>query len=190
MRRELRMATSKGKKGKAKKSTPSRKSRLWLRDLLNILGGLLAGAFGFWIVQEVLISKTRGEVSQRYRTVIQEDLPALKKASDRYEALLEGEGDVSEAMEGLDVSGALFGLDAYQTVPEDLADLDAKARPVLLTLYLNLRDAELLRKLLIEQREHPEQMPQILSREFLRALHEGTRLIPRILWALGPNDEP
>ena len=59
------MAASKGKRRRTKKNTQGRKSRLWLRDLLNILGGLLAGALGFWIVQGVLGSRTAGEASQR-----------------------------------------------------------------------------------------------------------------------------
>jgi|GEM_PF-1675668 len=183
------MAANKGKKSKGKKNTQGRKSRLWLRDLLNILGGLLAGALGFWIVQEVLADRTEGDASQRYRTVIQEDLPVLKQASEEYEALVENEEDVREALQGMDITGALYRLDDYRTVHDDLPDLDAKARPLLLSFYLNLRDAELLRKLIVEQREHPEEMSQILTREFLRTLHEGTQLVPRLLWALGPTEE-
>ena len=183
------MAANKGKKGKTKKNTQGRKSRLWLRDLLNILGGLLAGSLGFWIVQEVLADRTAGDASQRYRTVIQEDLPVLKQASEEYEALVENEEDVPEALQGVDITGALFRLDAYKTVHDDLPDLDVEARPLLLSFYLNLRDAEILRKLIVEQREHPQEMSQILTREFLRTLHEGAQLVPRLLWALGPEEE-
>jgi hypothetical protein len=89
----------------------------------------------------------------------------------------------------VDITGALYRLDAYKTVHDDLPGLDAEARPLLLSLYLNLRDAELLRKLIVEQREHPQEMSQILTREFLRTLHEGTQLVPRLLWALGPDEE-
>jgi len=184
------MAANKGKKGKTRKSTPSRKSRLWLRDLLNIAGGLLVGSLGLWIVQGYLESQTAKEVSQRVRSVVQGDLPTLKQTSEGYEAILENKEDVSEALRGVDITRALYGLDAYKEVPEDLPCLDADARPLLLAFYLNLRDAELLRKLIIEQREHPEQMSQILAREFLRTLHEGTQLAPRLLWALGTNREP
>ena len=183
------MAASKGKKGRTKKNTQGRKSRLWLRDLLNILGGLLAGVLGFWIVQEVRVSRTTEDASQRYRTVIQEDLPVLKQASEEYEALVENEENVPEALHGVDITGALYRLDAYKTVHDDLPGLDAEARPLLLSFYLNLRDAELLRKLIVEQREHPQEMSQILTREFLRTLHEGTQLVPRLLWALGPDEE-
>jgi hypothetical protein len=183
------MARSKAKKGKTKKNTTSRKSRLWLRDLLNILGGLLVGAFGFWMVQEFLESRTKGDASQRYRAAIRQDLPLLRQASEEYEALMETKEDVQEALQGEDLTGALYRLEAYRTVHEDLPDLDAEARPLLLAHYLHLRDAELLRKLLVEQREHPQEMYQILSREFLRTLHEGSQLVPRLLWALGPDEE-
>lgn len=183
------MAANKGKKGKTKKNAPGRKSRLWLRDLLNILGGLLAGALGLWIVQEVLADRTSGDASQRYRTLIQEDLPVLKQASEEYEALIENEENVPEALQGVDITGALYSLDAYKTVHDDLPDLDAEAGPLLLSFYLNLRDAEILRKLIVEQREHPQEMSQILNREFLRTLHEGTQLVPRLLWTLGPTEE-
>jgi hypothetical protein len=189
MRKEILMAANKGKKGRTRKSTPSRKSRLWLRDLLNIVGGLLVGSFGLWIVQGYLESQTTKEVSQRVRSVLQGDLPILKQTSEGYEAILENEEDVSEALRGVDITRALYGLDAYRKVPEDLPCLHADARPLLLAFYLNLRDAELLRKLIIEQREHPEHMSQILTREFLRNLHEGTKIGPRLLWALGTNQE-
>jgi len=183
------MASSKGKKGKKKKNTQGRKSRLWLRDLLNILGGLLVGAFGFWIVQELLADRTARDASQRYRTVIQEDLPVLEQASEEYEALAQNEEDVLEVPQGVDITVPLYRLDAYKTVPDDLPCLDAEARPLLLSFYLNLRDVELLRKLIVEQREHPQEMPQILTREFLRTLDEGTQLVPRLRWALGPEEE-
>jgi hypothetical protein len=182
------MAASKGKKGKSKKNTQGRKPSLWLRDLLNILGGLLVGALGFWIVQEVLADRTAGDASRRYRTVIEEDLPVLNLASEEYEALVENEEDVPEAPRGVDITRALYGLDAYKTLHEDLPGLEAEARPLLLSFYLNLRDAELLRKLIVEQREHPQEMSQILTREFLRTLHEGAQLVPRLLWALGPTE--
>jgi hypothetical protein len=181
------MAANKGKRGKAKKSTPSRKSRLWLRDLLNIVGGLLVGSCGLWIVQSYLDTRTAREVRERYGSAIQADLPVLREASEGYEALNENKQDASQALHGLDISGALYSIDAYKGIQEDFPDLDTEARPLLLAFYLSLRDAELLRKLIIEQREHPDEMPRILAREFLRALHEGTQLAPRLLWALGTN---
>jgi len=183
------MAANKGRKGKARKGTPSRKSRLWLRDLLNILGGLLAGAFGFWIVHEYLVSRTAKEVSQRYESVIRGDLSALKRTSERYEDLSEQQEDPSQALEGVDVNATLYSLDAYQGILEDFPDLDATVRPLLLAFYLSLRDAELLRKLVVEQREHPDQMPWILAREFLRTNHEGAQLVPRLLAVLGKSNE-
>jgi len=184
------MAANKAKKGKTRKSTTSRKSRLWLRDLLNILGGLLVGSVGLWIVQGYLDSRTAKEASQRVRSMVEGDLPTLKQASEGYEAILESKEDVSGALRDVDITEALYGLDAYKKVPEDLACLGADVRPLLLAFYLNLRDAELLRKLIIEQREYPEQMSQILTREFLRTLHEGTQLAPRLIWALGKNRDP
>jgi hypothetical protein len=185
----VQMAANKGKKGKTKKNTQGRKSRLWLRDLLNILGGLLAGAAGFWIVQEVLADREAGDASRRYRTVVERDLPVLKQASEEYEALAEGGEAVPAPLKGLDMTGSLYRLDAYGEVHEDLPGLDAEARPLLLSLYMNLREAEILRKLIVEQQEHPEEMSQILTREFLRTLHDGARLVPRLLWALGPAEE-
>ena len=184
------MAANKAKKGKTRKSPTSRKSRLWLRDLLNILAGLLVGSVGLWIVQGYLDGRTAKEVAQRVRSVVEGDLPALKQTSEGYEAFLESKEDVSGALRDVELTEALYGLDAYRKVPDDLACLDANVRPLLLTFYLNLRDAELFRKLIIEQREYPEQMSQILTREFLRTLHEGTQIAPRLIWALGKNQDP
>jgi hypothetical protein len=190
MGKELLMAANKGKKGRKRKSTPTRKSRLWLRDLLNIVGGLLVGSVGLWVVQGYLEGRTGKEVSQKVRSVVQGDLPTLKQTSEGYEAVLEGKEDASEALQGVDVTGALYRLDAYNQAAEDLPCLNSEARSLFLAFYLSLRDAELLRKLIIEQRGHPEQMSQILSREFLRALREGTQIAPRLLWALGTNRQP
>jgi hypothetical protein len=180
------MAASKAKKGK-KRTTTGRKSRLWLRDLFNLLTGLLVGSFGFWLIQGYLETRTAKEVSQRYRSAVQGDLPVLRQASERYEALAEDQGDPAEVLQGMDITGALYRLDAYDKVQEDLSDLSAEVRPLLLAFYLNLRDAERLRKLVIEQQEHPEQFAGMLTREFLRTLHEGTRFVPRLLRTLGPN---
>ena len=107
---------------------------------------------------------------------------------------------IRNIMSGTREESVLLGLDEEDRViaesilrglqdPQTLPDLDAEARPLLLSFYLNLRDAELLRKLIVEQREHPQEMSQILTREFLRTLHEGTQLVPRLLWALGPDEE-
>ena len=41
------MAARKNKKSKSKKKTPAKKMPLWLRDILNILGGGLVGILGF-----------------------------------------------------------------------------------------------------------------------------------------------
>ena len=182
------MAANKGKKGKTKKNAQGRKSRLWLRDLANILGGLLVGAVGFWIVQEVLADRGARDAARRYRAVIQEDLSVLKKASEEYEALVENEEAVQAPLRGVDITGALYRMEPYRAIHEDLSGLDAEARPLLLSFYLSLRDAELLRKLVVEQREHPEEMSKILNREFLRTLHEGAQLVPKLLWALGPAE--
>lgn len=182
------MAANKGKKGKGRKSPPSRKSRLWLRDLLNLLGGLLVGAAGIWVLQEFLESRAAGAAGARYRAAIQQDLPALDEASERYEALSEQAELDSQALEGLEIDVPLYGVDAYEGIRRDLPDLEASVRPELFAFYLHLRDAELLRKLIVDQREHPEQMPQILTREFLRTLHEGSLIAPRLLWALGPEE--
>jgi hypothetical protein len=103
---------------------------------------------------------------------------------------METREDVPEALQGVDMTGSLYRLDSYRSVHRDLPDLDAEARPMLLALYLNLRDAEILRKLIVEQREHPQEMSQILTREFLRTLHEGAQLVPPLLRTLGPDEEP
>jgi hypothetical protein len=184
------MASKKGKKSKTRKNTGSRKSRLWLRDLLNILGGLLVGALGVWIVQGYLQGRTEKGVAEQYRSVIQEDLLILQKAADGYGAPAADEQDAPGVVRGGNLSTALYKMDAYGTLDEDLPSLDADARPLLLAFYTNLRDAELLRKLIVEQQEHPEEMPRILAREFLRALHEGTELAPQLLRALGTHQEP
>ncbi len=183
------MAANKGKKGKPRKGTPGRKPRLWLRDLLNLLGGFLVGALGLWIVQGFLEGRAAGEISGRYRRAIQQDMPKLKLASLRYEALSEQRDAALQPLEGLEAPGALYGIEAYEAVERDLPHLKAKARPLLLGFSHRLREAELLRKLIIDQREHPEQMPQILAREFLKALDEGARLAPRLLQSLGPGGE-
>ena len=184
------MASKKAKKSRTRKNTASRKSRLWLRDLLNILGGLTVGALGVLMVQGYLADRSEKGVSERYQSAVREELRNLENASSGYEAMDADEQDPSGAIRGVDLTVALYRLDAYGTLHEDLSDLDSDAGPLLLSFYINLRDAELLRKLVIENREHPEQMSQILSREFLRTLQEATELAPRLLWALGRNPEP
>jgi hypothetical protein len=181
------MAANKGRKRKTGKGAPGRKSRLWLRDLLNLLGGLLVGALGLWIVQEFLEGRAAGEASGRYRGAIEQDMPKLKLASQRYEALSEQSEAFPQSLEGLEAAGALYRIDAYEAIERDVQYLKAEVRPLLLGFSHRLREAELLRKLIIDQREHPEQMPQILAREFLKALDEGARLAPRLLQSLGPD---
>jgi hypothetical protein len=189
LNKEHPMATKKGKKGRTPKKSGNRKSRLWLRDLLNILGGLLVGALGVWILQGYLQGRAEAGVGQRYRMAIQQDLPILEKASDGYEAMAANEKEGAGAIQDVDVSAALYGIDVYERIDEDLPNLDADARSLLLAFYINLRDAELLRKLIVEQREHPEEMSEILTREFLRTLHEARELAPRLQWTLGTHSE-
>jgi hypothetical protein len=95
-------------------------------------------------------------------------MPILERVSGGYQAVGGNGQEPSGALEGVDITEALYRLDDYGRVQEDLPDLDGEVRPLLFSFYLNLRDAELLRKLIVEQREHPEQMSGILAREFLR----------------------
>ncbi len=184
------MASNKARRDRARKSKTPRKSRLWLRDLLNILGGFLVGSVGLWIVQGLLDSRAAREVSERYRSTVQEYLPVLERTAGGYKAF-DGNGkQPSGVPEGVDLSETLYRVDDYGRVEEDLPDLKKEVRPLLFSFYLNLRDAELLRKLIVEQRQHPDQMSGILAREFLRTLQEGTQTAPRLLWALGASREP
>lgn len=183
------MASNKGRKGRTRKSSAPRKSRLWLRDLLNILGGFLVGSLGLWIVQGLLDSRDAREVSERYRSTVKGHLPILERTFEGYEAIDGQAPEPSGVLEGVDMTEALYKLDDYSRLQEDFTDLNGEVRPLLFSFYLNLRDAELLRKLIVEQREHPEQMSEILAREFLRTLQEGTQMAPRLLWALGANRE-
>ena len=186
------MSAKKGRKGKARKGTPDRKPRLWLRDLGNLIGGLALGVVGTWVVEGHLEGKKEAEVSRGYVEGVRQDVTVLGTFSERYLALSEGGGEQDGLLVGLDITRPVCDPDRYRGLGEDLHHLGPRAAPPLLAYVRSLSEAELLRKLLMEQQKDPNRLEGILARELLRSLHEGLDVSPHLLWALEakPREEP
>jgi hypothetical protein len=178
------MGTSKTKKGKPRGGTPQKRTPLWVRDLMNILGGLVVGALVAWIVQSYLDGREAKGVSIRFAEDVERAGSSLKPFAERSLALSEGRYEGSDSLQGLDIAGPVHPLDLYRSSKADLPALHQRGLVDLLRFYESMDKAELYRKLLLEQREHPDQMPAILSREFLRALEEGAEMTSRVLWEI------
>ena len=185
------MAAGKKKKGKAKGKPQGKKSRLWVRDLLNLVGGLLVGSIGLWLVLAYLDNRETDKAKEKYLVVIDDARTQLNPLAEKYLSLTEGnkegnkEGDidVSEGKE-LDISQPVFSLESVKALTPEVCALPEEAIPSFLEFYQNLQKAELLRKLLKEQQEGPAEFAQTLENQFLRSVYEDSRLASGLYWKL------
>lgn len=181
------MASAKARRGKLRGSGQRKKSPLWLRDLLNILGGLFAGASLVWVAQGYLETREARAAAKRFFEDVDQAQRALKPFTERASAVLEGSQAVSEALNGLDAAEPVHSLDMFRDSMGDLPLLRDRGFVDLLRFYSGLDRAELYRKLLVEQKERPDQVPVVLAREFLRALQESFQGSQRLLRELRPD---
>jgi len=181
------MGAPKTKKGKNRGGKSQKGFPLWMRDLLNILGGLVLGALGAWILQNYLDGREAKAVCIRFAEDVERAVPSLKPFVGRSLSLSEGRTQEAEVLQGMDIDRPAHPLDVYRNLMVDLPALHKRGLVNLIRFYENMDRAELYRKLLLEQQEHPEQMPAILSREFLRALEEGSEMAPRVLLEIRPR---
>jgi hypothetical protein len=178
------MAARKNKKSKSKKKTPAKKMPLWLRDILNILGGGLVGILGFWLIQEYMENRDAKQTAQKYGTVIRESLPHLKPMAEQYLAL-SGEGsDKTVALENLDLSRPIYPLDPFRGLPDEVCSLSPEVVPSVLAFARNLQKAELLRKILEQLEADPGQLSQTLSSQLLRTVSEEEKLGTDLIWKM------
>lgn len=181
------MASAKARKGRPSGTGQRKKSPLWLRDLLNILGGLFAGAALVWVVQGYLETQEARGAAKRFFEDVEQAQRALKPFAERAVAVLDGSQAALEALNGLDAGGPVHSLDMFRNFMGDLPLLRDRGFVELLRFYGGLDRAELYRKLLVEHRERPDQVPAVLAREFLRALQESSEGGQRLLRELGPR---
>lgn len=181
------MASTKARKGRSRGTGQRKRSPLWLRDLLNLLGGLIAGATLVWVVQGYLETREARAAAKRFFEDVEQAQTAMKPFAERAVAVLEGSQEALEAVNGLEAGVPVHPLDRFRSSMEDLPLLRDRGFSDLLRFYAGLDKAELYRKLLVEQRERPDQVPALLAREFLRALQESFQGSQRLLKELGPN---
>lgn len=182
------MSSRKNKALKQKKKTqaPSRKPRLWVRDLGNLLGGLLLGALGFWLVQEYQDSRAGKNAARKYVEAVSETVAELKPAADQYVELTQGredEGDVLAEAE-LDAGRPLCSLEPFRDLYRDACALPRDIVPPLLEFARNLQKAEMLRKILEQQQRDPEALSRTLAGQLLQAAFEESRSAQNLLWKL------
>ncbi len=180
------MAARKNKGGKSRKKTqaPARKSRLWLRDMLNILGGLLVGSMGVWLFQEFQENRAARAVARKYVKAVRETMPHLKPMAEQYLALSQGrEGESLPEVE-LDAARPVCSLDPFRGLLYEVCDLPPDAVPPLLEFVRNLQKAEILRKLLEQQQQNPAELSRILSSQILVTVYDESRDAPNLFWKL------
>lgn len=183
------MGKTRQNRAKSRDGAPRKRSPLWLRDLMNLLVGLAFGVAGAWIVQAYLDGREARAVSTRFAQDVELAQSALKPFVERGLAVSEGRFDGPDMLEGLDVARPVHALDRYRDSMADLPILHKRGLASILQFYENLYKAELYRKLLLEQRDHPDQMSAILVREFMRTLQEGSLLTSRLLAELQAREK-
>ena len=185
------MGARKAKKGKTgKKAKQKKKMPLWVRDLLNIAGGLIVGVVGFWVIQGYLESRETREASAKYLKEVQDYTELLKPFAEQYLAVVEGRQETSSPLQGLDISKSVGSMRTFRNVQKDFPVLPPRTVAQLWEFSRNLHEAELLRKLIEEQQENPDQISVVLAREFLRSLYDDSRLAPKLVWSLkNPRSE-
>jgi len=178
------MAAQKNKGGKAGKKPQGRKARLWVRDGLNILAGLLIGGLGVFLVSEYLQGREARQASAQAMRVFEESAPLLKSVAERYLAVEENRQEASRPLEGLELGRPLCSPEAMKSLQGEFRVLPPDALTLLWDYYLNLHDAELFRKLLREQQDDPDRVAEMMTRGFLQAAHENHLLLPKVRWEL------
>jgi len=181
------MASRKNKAGKHQKKpqAPSRKPRLWLRDLLNLVGGALVGALVLWLVLEYQESRAAKAAARIYAEAVSETVGQLRPLADQYLELTQGR-DEGEALAEAEVDAArpVGSLEPFRNVFRDACALPPDIVPPLLEFARNLHKAEMLRKLLEQQQEDPEAMSRTLAGQLLQTVYEESRNAQPLLWKL------
>jgi hypothetical protein len=172
-----------GKSGK-KTSRPSKKPPIWLRDLLNLLAGLLVGSLCVWLFQEYRENRAARVGARQYVEAVRETQPLLTPMADRYLALAgqpQGEGDPNQS---LDVTHPVCSLDPYRDLLQEVCALPRETAALLLEFSRNLQKAEVLRKLLEQERQDPAGLSRTLEGQLLLTVYDESRRAPELLWKL------
>ncbi len=185
------MAAKKNKKKKVRKKEQEPKSRLWLRDLVSISLGFVFAVIVIYLPIACMDRKDAQKVLQQYSEIVNEDSSGFNDFAERYLSTTENNKDFLTALEGVDISRPVWPMDTYNALNKDLHKLKPHVISSVLDYYQNLRDAEMLRRCIVEQQNNPQEIEKILIREFLRTLYEGSQLIPSLLYELeeGGGDE-
>jgi len=180
------MAARKNKQVKVRKKpqAPGRKSRLWVRDTLNIVAGLLLGGLGVWLFQEYLESRETREVARRYLNVVHELQPQLKPLIEQYLELTEGKEDGVLPEVDLDTDRPVCSLNPFSGVLREACALPPETAAALLDLAQNLQRAEMLRKLLQQEAQDPGGLVRTLSNQLLQTVYDESRGLNNLIYQL------
>ncbi len=182
------MASRKNKVGKQKKKVqaPSRKPRLWVRDLLNLAGGVLLGALVLWLVLEYRESRTAKAAARTYVEAVSGTMGQLKPFADQYLELTQGREEEGDPLAEAEVDAArpVCSLEPFRNVFRDVCALPPDIVSPLLEFARNLQKAEMLRKLLEQQQQDPEAIARTLSGQLLQTVYEESRNAQPLLWKL------
>lgn len=180
------MAARKNKAARTRKKAPApaRKSRLWVRDTLNILAGLLVGGMGVWLFQEYRDNRAARGVARKYLPVVQEIQPQLKPLADRYLALTQGREGEALPDAALDADRPVCSVDALRGVLQEACALPPDTASALLEFARNLQKADLLRKLLQQQEQDPDGFARALSNQLLLTVYDESRASNNLFWKL------
>jgi hypothetical protein len=162
-----------------------KKSPLWVRDILNLIGGAVVGGLTVFIVSSYLSGRATKETSQLFTEDLKKAIPALSPMVERYLEVTDGKKkDAKDLLEGMDLSKPVHPLDLYRDSSNRLGSLDKTCLVRLLEFYRNLDEAELYRKLILKDQQRPDQIVLLMQREFLRALYESSQLTSHLFWDL------
>jgi len=180
------MAARKNTGGKPRKKTqaPSRKNRLWVRDGLNLLAGLLLGALGLWLFEEYQENRAARAVARKYLPVVLEIQPELQPLSERYLELTQGQEGGAVPDVRLDADRPVCSLDPLRGVVREACALPPETASALLEFARNLHKAEMLRKLLQEYQRDPGGLSRTLSNQLLVTVHDESRDSNTLCWKL------
>ncbi len=183
------MAAKKTKKRKSRKNTADKKSPLWVRDLVNIIIGVVGTLLVVFLVQAHMDRKEVKKVSEKYFDALNKNLSDFSIFAERYLSITENKQDIFTALQGVDISQPICAMDTYASINKDLYKLKPHIIKSMLDYYHGLRNVELLRKCIVEQQNNPQEIDKILIREFLRTVYDGSQLIPTLLFELKDSGE-